>query len=74
MSIDIADISTRIYDMPVAIRSFVKEGCVGEYTIIINARLNNVERMKAYKHELGHILGNDFDKNDVQEIEAEAHA
>ena len=43
------------------------------YTVIINSRLSKEKQMAAYMHAMKHISGNDFEKYDVQQIEAEAH-
>nr|WP_300849857.1 hypothetical protein [uncultured Schaedlerella sp.] len=43
------------------------------YTILINARLSYEGQLKAYQHALRHIENNDFQKNDVQSIEYNAH-
>lgn len=43
------------------------------YTIFIDAKLNDVERRKVFLHEMKHIQGNDFEKNNVQQIEMETH-
>lgn len=45
----------------------------GSYTIFINARLNYEQQMKAYLHAMKHIVGDDFQKDDVQNIEYLAH-
>lgn len=45
----------------------------GSYSIFINARLSYEAQREAYSHAMGHILNNDFQKQDVQQIEAEAH-
>ena len=45
----------------------------GTYTILINAKLSDQGRIKAYKHALKHIESEDFEKKHVQEIEASAH-
>lgn len=45
----------------------------GSYTILINARLSQDERLKAYRHALGHINEEDFEKPDIQSIEFQAH-
>ena len=72
--IDIDKISTRICDLPTSIRSFVHQDETGEYTIFINARFNEIQRMMAYKHELRHIFGNDFEKTEnIDTIETNTH-
>ncbi len=45
----------------------------GSYTILINARLSYVGRLKAYEHAIRHIREDDFQKEDVQSIEHTAH-
>lgn len=45
----------------------------GSYTIFINSRLNREQQVKSYYHAMKHITGEDFDKENVQEIEALAH-
>lgn len=45
----------------------------GSYTIFINSRLNHEQQVKSYYHAMKHIVGEDFEKNNVQEIEALAH-
>jgi hypothetical protein len=47
--------------------------CFGGYTIYINNKLDEESSIKAYNHALKHINNNDFEKNDVQQIEREAH-
>ena len=43
------------------------------YTIFIDARLNEIERQKVFLHEMKHIHEDDFEKEEVQKIESEAH-
>lgn len=45
----------------------------GSYTILINSKLSDKGRMKAYQHALKHIQKDDFGKYNVQEIEYDAH-
>lgn len=45
----------------------------GTYSIFINANQSDEGIMRTYYHELSHILNDDFEKDDVQQIEAEAH-
>ena len=43
------------------------------YTIFIDASLSSVEQRNAFKHAMKHIIGNDFDKEDADNIEYNAH-
>ena len=45
----------------------------GSYTILINARLSYDGQIKAYEHAMKHIHENDFEKDNVQAIEYNAH-
>ena len=55
------------------VKGAVTENEDNSYTIFINANQSDDGIMKTYYHELGHILNHDFEKHDVQQIEAEAH-
>lgn len=44
------------------------------FTIFINARLSADGQLRAYKHAMKHIENEDFQKDDVQAIEAAAHS
>lgn len=43
------------------------------YTIFLNAKLSHENQLKSYYHALRHIQEQDFEKEDVQEIEQETH-
>lgn len=45
----------------------------GTFTVLINARMSYETQRKALLHALGHILNDDFGKENVQQIEAAAH-
>ena len=47
--------------------------CLGGYTAYIDRRLTWEERQKKVRHIMNHINTNDFERYDVQEIEANAH-
>lgn len=46
--------------------------CVGGYTVYLDARLSDEGKKRAYRHAIGHILHNDFSKDNVGEIELKA--
>lgn len=62
----------RIMDLPPRIKGFVTRRD-GVPVIVLNARLNREQQQKAYLHEKKHIDNNDFEKEDVDQIEANAH-
>ena len=43
------------------------------YTIFIDASLSSEEQRTAFKHAMQHITGNDFDKDDADNIESNEH-
>ena len=46
----------------------------GTYLTIINSRIAQNAALEAYRHELGHIEGQDFDKTDANSAERDGHA
>ena len=53
-------------------------GCVrhnsdDSYTIFIDATLGSDKQHEVFLHEMRHILGDDFNENDVQKIEMRNH-
>lgn len=63
------DIFVYLIDMPTGIRGHCNPNPDGSYTICINARLGYDEQRKVYLHELEHVRGNDFEKQNVFKIE-----
>ena len=59
--------------LPSKVKEFVTP-CQDGYTIYINDSLSNEEQLSAYYHAMIHIVDHDFEKYDVQDIEALAHA
>ena len=64
--------STYVYLVDLPVDEMVAP-CSDGYTIYLNARLSYRGRVKAYLHALEHIERSDWEKTDVQKIEAEAH-
>ena len=62
----------RIVDLPPRVRGFVTKKN-GEPVIVLNARLTREQNLKTYLHELRHIRNGDFEKENVDEIERDAH-
>lgn len=67
------DIRTVIYPLPGNISAFVS--CVNDcYTIMINDSLSPEARLRAYYHEMDHILNHDFEsQQSADSIELQAH-
>lgn len=60
-------------DLPNGINEAVTPGADDSYTIYIDARLSDREKLEAYYHALRHCEHGDFGKEDVQVIEHENH-
>lgn len=58
---------------PAGFHGMVVKNDDGFYTILLDPNDTFEQRLKTFRHELEHILNNDFAKLDVQEIEAMAH-
>lgn len=66
--------NTTVYHVPLSVNEVVTPNAEDDgYTVYINESLTDEERLAAYDHALQHIQGADFQKADVQAIEAEAH-
>lgn len=67
------DINVQIMDMDTMVPEHLVKNADDTYTIFLNARLSRDSQLKSYYHALKHIIENDFQKEDVQEIESIAH-
>ncbi len=66
------DIFVYLTDLPDGIREMVTP-CLDGYTVYIDARQSREECQLAYMHALHHIKNCDFEKDNAQKIEIEAH-
>ena len=74
MEIREEEITVVLAKMPGRIRAYVvlKDD---HYTVVINEALCPVARMRAYRHEVNHIMKGDFEKaTSVDLIEIRAHS
>ena len=67
------DINVQLMDMDTMIPEHLVKNADDTYTIFLNARLSRDSQLKYYFHALKHIKEQDFHKENVQEIESEAH-
>ena len=58
---------------PASFHGMVVKDDDGFYTILLDPNDTYEQRLRTFRHELEHILNDDFAKLDVQEIEAIAH-
>lgn len=57
------DIHTICLNLPTAIRSYTVANRDGSYTVVLNARLCREQILKAYTHEIAHIVNGDYEKS-----------
>ena len=67
------EIVVRYVTMPVQVHGFTARDSNGDYNIYINDRIGILQQAETYKHELKHIDRDDFEKWEVQAVEADAH-
>lgn len=67
------EINVHLMDMDTMLPEHLVKNDDGTYTIFLNARLSRDSQLKSYYHALKHIKEEDFDEENVQEVESEAH-
>lgn len=67
------DVNIVLLDFPNGGKEMVVPNEDGTYTLLINSKLSYDGQLKAYEHGMRHINNNDFEKENVQEIEFHAH-
>lgn len=68
--VESADYTVRLVSLPDGVHGCVSEDADGYYSVYINAKDSRERQYKALEHEVKkHIVGNDFAKHDVREIE-----
>lgn len=68
------DVNTLKYDLPVSIAGYTVSNADNSYTIVLNARPTFERQMKAYEHEMNHILTGDYDRSvDADILEFHSH-
>lgn len=67
-----AEVYVYIVDLPDRVDEMVTP-CVDGYTIYLNAKLTYRGRVNAYMHAMKHVERKDWENDDVQQIEMEAH-
>ena len=69
------DVNVFLKDFPnTKDKEVVTENADGTYSVFINSRIAHNQQLLAYQHAIEHIKNGDFQKSDVQQIEAIAHA
>lgn len=67
------EVIIRYIDLPCHVRGYVKEDANCDYNIYINSRLSYDMQQVTIKHELNHIINNDFCSDmPISEIEQSA--
>ncbi len=60
-------------DLPPGINEMTSPGWEDDLTIYVDVNLTPAQKLNAVDHAIRHHKKNDFWKNNVQQIEAEAH-
>ena len=69
------DVNVFLKDFPnTKDKEVVTENADGTYSVFINSRMAHNQQLLAYQHAIEHIKNGDFQKSDVQQIEAIAHS
>lgn len=66
------DIYIYIVPLPIGIDEIVMP-CADGHTVYLADRLDRSEQIRTYRHAVQHIMAGDFQKENVQEIEYDAH-
>lgn len=71
--ITLDDINVQILDMDTKVPEHLVKNNDDSYTIFLNARMSRENQIASYYHALKHIERNDYNMENVQEIEKNAH-
>lgn len=71
--VNLKEINVQFLNMDTKIPEQLVKNGDDSYTIFLNAKLSHENQLKSYYHALRHIQEQDFEKEDVQEIEQETH-
>ncbi len=68
-------INIQFLDMPYKVHGMLRENEDGSFTILLNSRDSRERNLKAYQHEIKHLMRDDlYSEEDIQIIESRAHA
>lgn len=74
MTINTLDYQVQLVNFPnKKVKETVTPNDDGSFTIFIESSLSHDEQRESFLHALKHILGDDFEKLDVNEIESYSH-
>lgn len=71
--ITLDDINVQILDMDTKVPEHLVKNNDDSYTIFLNARMSRENQIASYYHAIKHIERNDYNMENVQEIEKNAH-
>lgn len=66
-------VQVRLIDFPAKGNEVVTKNEDDTYTVFINARLSHEKQQEVYTHALEHIKRGDFEKDNADKIELDAH-
>lgn len=68
------DINVILLDDALGVPGSIWHNADGSYSIFIDAKLSLEKQKEVFKHELNHILKDDFSKENADIIEFDAHS
>ena len=63
------DIGVYFLNMDTSVHEEVHLNTDGSFSIFINARISYEQQMRAYQHAIKHIMNDDFNKENADDIE-----
>ena len=70
-----SNVRTILYNLPADVHAYTVRECAEDwYTIFLNAKDSREQNKKSLAHELRHINNNDFDKENVNDVEENNHS
>lgn len=70
---DLSDTRVIYQDLPDNLRGYVVKDANDFFTIVLNAKCSHDDALKTYRHEIEHIMHNDFTRRTADKIELMAH-
>ena len=67
------DFNVVLIDLDEMIGESIMQNSDDSYTIILNSKWSSEMQRKCFEHALSHVLHNDWEKSDVNQIERERH-
>lgn len=67
------DFNIILIDLDTMVGETICKNADDSYTVFLNARWSSEMQRKCFEHALSHVLHNDWEKSDANQIEGERH-